>query len=206
MEYPEQAKELIRLLNRDQTEWRNFAKADFEKANRAKLSQKQESLKLKVRHRAKRMLEILDEIDEPTISNIGTEAAQAISILATHDSTSTLHLVLAKFIDCYKRQPDNVCYQSIPSMTDVALILEHKSQRFGTIWLFDENKQPFLPTVDDFSHVNQRRTQYGIEPLHWPKSLAIRESQQPWLKRPLSEAVMRDPTDKEYNNAFKDYE
>ena len=206
MDYPEQAKELIGLLNKDQDEWRNFAKADFEKANRDKLSQKQGSLKLKVQRRAERMLEVLDEIGEPTISKIGAEAAQAVSILATHDSASTLRLVLAKFIDCYECQPENTYYQAIPSMTDVALILEHKPQRFGTIWLFDENKEPFLPTVDDFSHVNQRRTQYGIEPLRWPKSLTIPESQQPWLKLPLSEAVMRDPTDKEYNDAFKDYE
>lgn len=83
-------------------------------------------------------------------------------------------------------------------MTDLALLLERKPQRFGTQWLFDEHKWPFLPTVEDFEHVNERRAAYGLGPLRWPKSLAISESEQPWLTRPLSELVMRDPTEDEY--------
>ncbi len=90
-------------------------------------------------------------------------------------------------------------------MTDWMLILEPKPQRFGTIWLFDEEKEPFLPTVDDFEYVNVRREEYRIEPLRWPKSLAIPEEKQPWLKRPLSELRMREPTQKEYNEFLKDY-
>lgn len=52
--------------------------------------------------------------------------------------------------------------------------------------------------VDDFAHVNERREGYGIDPLRWPKSLAIPEPEQPWLKRPLAELVMREPTEAEY--------
>jgi hypothetical protein len=83
-------------------------------------------------------------------------------------------------------------------MTDALLIMEGKPQRFGTQWFFDANNYPFLPTVEDFEHVNERRKQYGIEPLHWPKSLAIAEAEQTWLSRPLCEAIMRRPAQEEY--------
>jgi hypothetical protein len=79
-------------------------------------------------------------------------------------------------------------------MTDWVAVLEHQPQKFGTIWLFDSNNHPFLPTVEDFENINERRKVYELEPFRWPKSLAIPEEDQPWLKRPVSEAVMRAPT------------
>jgi hypothetical protein len=72
------------------------------------------------------------------------------------------------------------------------------------VWLSNENNEPFLPTVQDFEGVNERRAEYDIEPLRWPKSLAIPVSKQPWLKRPLSKLVMRDPTIEEYNDLLRD--
>lgn len=46
---------------------------------------------------------------------------------------------------------------------------------------------------------------YGVEPLRWPKSLAIPEGKQPWLKRPLSEAVMRDISEEEFREKYQSY-
>lgn len=203
--YPEEAKELIRLLKQDQEEWRNFAQTEFEAKIKSTLKVKREILRQKVHQRARRMLQILNEIGEPSLSNIGIEAAQAISILALHDSINTLQIVLGAFVSCFEHQRENTYYQALPSMTDWLLLLEHKPQRFGTIWLFDKNNKPFLPTVEDFEHVNKRRSEYGIEPLRWPKSLAIPESKQPWLKQPLTELVMREPTKQDYNDFARDY-
>jgi hypothetical protein len=196
--YPAQAKELVQLLQKDQAEKRAAGRAFFEAGDKSSLDIKHAELAAKSRQRAQRMLQILDEIGEPSLSNLGTDAAQAVSVLAVHTSFDTLRRVLIAFNACYERNKDDAYYQAIPSMTDWILLLERKPQRFGTQWLFDENKQPFLPTVEYFDRVNERRAEYSIEPLRWPKSLAIPESQQPWLKRPLSEVVMREPTDDEF--------
>jgi hypothetical protein len=205
MKYPVQAQELLRLLQEDQDEWRNFAKLKFAPQSDTDIGNEQIKLKRKVQLRSERMLKILKEIQQPTLSNIGAKAAQAISILALHDSLPTLKKVLEVFNECYKMQKNNTYFQAIPSMTDWERILQRKPQKFGTIWLLDENNKPFLPTVENFDNVNERRAEYGIDPLHWPKLQAIPESQQPWLLSPLDELVMRPPTQSEYDDFAKGY-
>ena len=202
MRYPSQSQELLKLLHTDQAESKATAKLYFH-ANKATYAAERAELKQRVHERAQRMLAILDEIGEPSIGNIGSEAAQAVSILATHTGSETLKKVLDLFNALYERAKEDCYYQAIPAMTDWWLLQQRKPQRFGTQWLFDDSKQPFLPTVEGFAHVNERRAVYGIEPLRWPKSLAIPESEQPWLKRPLSELVMRDMTDAEYAELMK---
>ncbi|MES2971780.1 MAG: hypothetical protein V4702_05660 [Patescibacteria group bacterium] len=205
MNYPTQASELIRLLKDDQTEWREFAKVEFEADYKSSLNQQRAELRKRVHLRAQKTLRILDEIGEPTLSNIGADAAQAMSILALHDSLKSLRKVLSVFILCYEKNRDTAYFQAIPSMTDWLLVLGRKPQQFGTIWLLDSNKEPYLPIVKDFANVNERREQYGIGLLHWPKSLAISEKKQPWLKRPLSELIMRKPTDEEFREFAQYY-
>lgn len=195
MNYPDQSSELLQLIKADQTEWRDFARAEFvDKLPEPDLQAKRKILRKKVAERASRALAILNEIGEPSISNIGQEAAQAISVLATHYSRSATAIVLSSFEQLYKKTPDETYKESIPAMTDWLAVLEHRPQRFGTIWLFDDSQYPFLPTVEDFENINDRREKYGIEPLRWPRSLAIPEEDQPWLRRPINEAVMRTPT------------
>lgn len=198
MNYPTQATELLDLLEIDQQEWRDFARAEFvDKVPKPELEERRKVLRKKVATRAERALAILSEIGEPSISNIGGEAAQALSILATHHSLTSTRIVLDAFEKLYRDTPDDAYKESIPAMTDWLAILERRPQTFGTIWLFDENQYPFLPTVEDFEHIDERRVAYGIEPLRWPKSLAIPVEDQPWLKRPVTEATMRQPTIKE---------
>lgn len=192
MKYPDYAAELAELLRADQTEKRKVGQSYFH-ADKQTLETLKIALRQHTRERTKRMSEILDIVDEPSISNLGIEGTRAISVLAVHDP-AVLDKVLAAFVALYQKNRNDTYYQAIPSMTDLSLILAGKPQRFGTQWLFDEHKQPFLPTVEDFKHIDERRTTYGIEPLRWPKSLAIPESEQLWLKRPLSELLMRDPT------------
>lgn len=207
MTYPQESQELIALLETDQIEWKDFARAEHEADDKTSLDTERAALHQRVQLRAERMLEILDTIGEPTLSNIGADAAQAVSILALHcSSRDILSRVLKAFQTCYGQTPENTYTKAIPSMTDWTLLLERKPQRYGTIWLIDSsNNDRFLPTVEDFKHVNERRKEYNIEPLRWPKSLAIPESEQPWLQRPLSELVMRDPTDAEYHEFADEY-
>lgn len=204
--FPELAKELVELLNADQEESKAFSRKYYwdntkpDDVTKAKIV-----FRGHVHARAKRMLEILGEIKEPSLSNVGKEAAQAISILATHSSLKETRKVLAAFESCYKQDRSNAFYQAIPAMTDWVLLLSRKPQRFGTIWLFDKNKQPYLPTVEDYKNLDDRRAEYGLEPLRWPRSLAIPESDQPWLTRPLSELTLREPTNEEYNEFASDF-
>lgn len=196
--YPNQSAELLAILKIDQQEWRDFARAEFvDKVPKPELEKRRKVLREKVAVRAQRALAILGEIGDPSISNIGGDAAQALSILATHHSRASTKTVLEAFNELYQKAPNDTFKESIPAMTDWLAILERRPQTFGTIWLFDENQYPFLPTVDDFEHIDERRTSYDIEPLRWPKSLAIPVEDQPWLKRPVSEATMREPTAKE---------
>lgn len=199
MKYPKQAKELLQLLQADQKQKRDVGRTFFHEGDRTILEAKITELRLQTGQRTKRMLKLLDEIGEPSISNIGAEGAQAVSVLALHDSLEVLRRVLKAFMDLYDKNRDDTYYQVIPSMTDRLLILERKPQLFGTQWMTDENKEPFLPPVENFEHVNDRRAEYDIEPFRWPRSLAIAESEQPWLRRPLTELVMREPTDEELN-------
>lgn len=203
LRYPDFAQELILLLEDDQKEKKQLARKIL-KDNTADFSSKQAQLQQTTYARTKRMMEILDEIGEPSLSNIGEEGTLAISVLASHDVANTLKKVLKKFEDLYRSNREDCRYQSIPAMTDALLVAERKPQRFGTQWFFDKHNYPFLYPVADFEHVEERRKEYGIEPFRWPKSLAMPKSKQPWLKRPLSELVMREPTEEEYkmNQAY----
>ncbi len=205
LKFPNLAKELANLLKDDQAEWREYALYEHQSSDNSDLLTKKKTLREHVQKRAGRMLEILEEIGEPSLSNIGTDGALAISILATHNSIETTRRVLKSFNDLNTRDKTDARRASIPAMTDWLAVLEHKPQTFGTIWLMDEQGMPFLPSVKNFESVNERRTDYGIEPLRWPKSLAIPEDQQPWLNKPLYELTMRNPTAEEYAKFGQDY-
>lgn len=194
--YPNQAKELTELLDKDQIEKKEVGRLYFSDA--ANLPRMLTTLEANTALRSRCMLQILDEIGLPSLSNIGEKAAQAIAVLAVHDDFAVLNKILTAFNEIYRQDRNNCYYQSIPSMTDRWLLLQRKPQEFGTQWMFDADKKPFLLPVGDFEHVNERRKKYGIEPLRWPKSLAIPESEQPWLKEPLSSLTMRELTDEEY--------
>lgn len=205
--YLAQAKELTELFHEDQEESKEFSRRHYWQANVQDDAAKEAKaiLRSHVHARARRMLEILDEIGAPSIANIGKDAAQAVPVLATHASLAATHKVLAAFEACYARDRNDTYYQAIPPMTDWTLLLSRKPQRFGTFWLFDKDRQPYLPTVEEFACINERRAEYDIEPLRWPKSLAIPESDQPWLTQPISQLVMRDPTDEEFDELVKDF-
>jgi hypothetical protein len=110
MIYPAQAQELIQLLKADQKEAKKVGKAYFHEPD--KWAAQRALFKKHIQRRAKRMLEILDEIGEPSLSNIGKEAAQAVSVLAVHVSPGVLRNVLSAFNDLYGKCPDDTFYQA----------------------------------------------------------------------------------------------
>lgn len=196
--YKEYAQELEKMLHDDQKEWKAFWSEYFDKQNGPDFEKEFDHIRNAQSGRSARMLTILDAIKQPSISNVGMKGSQAISILALHDKLGVLRKVLSSFESLYIENREDSYHQAIPSMKDRVRILERKPQIFGTQWELDENGYPFLPTVEEFSTVNERRLLYGIEPLRWPKSLAIPESEQPWLKKPIQDAPMRDITDEEF--------
>jgi hypothetical protein len=207
MKYPNQSAELIKLLAQDQAEWKAYAKAEYaDKLPADELRLLKVDLRKRVTERGIRVLQILDEVGGwPSLSNIESEAAIALSVLATHYSLDATKQVLEAFEACYIESPENTQATSIPAMTDWVAILEGKPQKFGTIWLFDNNNYPFLPTVKNFANINERRTAYGIAPLRWPKSMAIPEKDQPWLGQPIGGATMRAPTTDELQKLTEFY-
>lgn len=195
--YQELADELIAMLSEDQAEKRRLGMAYFHETDRNKLEVLKMAAKKDGRLRANRMLEILHLIKQPSLSNIGRDGAQAMSVLALHNNAS-LQEVLDAFNDLYENNKGECLYEVIPAMTDLLLLRSRKPQRFGTQWMFDADKWPYLPSVESMEGIDEKRAAYGVEPLRWPKSLAIPEGEQPWLKQPLSTAIIRDMTDKEW--------
>lgn len=200
MKYPQLAAELTQILEADQIEKKDFARRYFTSDDPSQFDAEKIELERNTKERSARMLQILEEIGgEPSLSNIGSDGALAVSVLASHDGPVVLDRVLAAFEAVYAKDKQDCRYQSIPAMTDASRLAKREPQRFGTQWFFDADKYPFLSTVEDFEHINERRHEYGIEPLRWPRSMALPESDQPWLSRPLEEMVMRDPTEEEYS-------
>lgn len=205
MKYPFYAKELHSLLEFDQYTWKNFWKEYYDKRNTKEFNIALAAVRIKLSSHSKRMLTILNEVELPTISNIGKKAAQAMSVIALHDTFKVLDKVLVSFEKSYQLSKEDTYFQAIPSMIDRFRILQRQPQIFGTQWEIDDNNWPFLPTVKDYETLNKRREEYGIGPLRWPRSLAMPKSEQPWLHRPLSELVMKDISDTKYDASYKQF-
>lgn len=200
MQYPKLSKELSILLAQDQRETKALAQTYISEGVSEYYIASKLAVQSGITKRMKRALEILYEIDDPLLSKIGRNGSVALSVLALHASLTDLQTVLNAFQRCYEKHKGDCAYDLIPAMRDWLLIQKGLPQEFGTQWLFDEDNYPFLPTVarfTTFDELNSRRAAYGREPLRWPRSLVMTEGEQPWLKRPISEAVARIPTQRE---------
>ncbi len=85
-------------------------------------------------------------------------------MLALHSYLDEMKKVLAAYQKVYKRNPDDVNKESIPSLTDRIMVLEQRTQLFGNNWMLDKKGKYFLVPVKDFEHMNQRRAKYGLNP------------------------------------------
>ncbi len=188
------------MLEQDQREVRECSKAYKRAPTTATTRDFKEQLVLHSQRRTQRMLQILEEIGKPTMKNVGADGSQAISVIALHSRLSVMKKVLASFEESYARDRHSVYFEAIPSLTDNILVIERKKQRFGTQWLLGADGNFFLPTVEDFEHLNQRRAVHGLGKSRHPIDLTygVPEHEPP---RPETQARdQRSPTNEEYYN------
>ena len=196
--YPELRQELIKLGEEDQTEIRRY----YQKLKALKTDEKKDKLELQLKAhchaRAERMIEILKAIEEPSISNVGIEGSQVISLLALHSYLDEMKTVLMAFENLYAKEPTNVYNEAIPSLTDRIMVFEQRRQLYGTNWMIDKGGKYFLIPVKDFVHMNERRMAFGLGPRMKPIVYAIGEEKYP-LGQGLAEASdQKELTDEEY--------
>jgi len=188
------------MLEQDQREVRECSKTYRQSKRGVHTYEVQDNFIVRAQGRVKRVIEILDEIEGPTIANIGGDASQAMSVLALHSRLSVMKEILARFERSYERDHDSVYHEAIPSLTDRILIIEGKKQRFATQWMFGQDNKFFLPPVEDFDHLNKRRAVRGLGKSKHPIDLTdgVPEREPP---RPETRASdQRTPTRQEYED------
>jgi hypothetical protein len=197
LKYPDHSKELSMLLEADQADKRKIGRLYFEGRladNREDISQ----LKSAAQARMNQVATILEAIGEPRISYIGHAGVRAAAALTNHGNRQLIAATIAAFKRVEKAEPSDTDLSLIPALIDNLAVLERRPQTYGTMWLFDCNRWPFLYPVLDPGQLLVRRKQYSLGELRWPRSLAIPINQQPWLRHPIREHCMRWPTEREY--------
>lgn len=206
MKYSNYAHELIRLLADDQLELRKFAIA-FHDPNtpKDKLENSRTILRSDTMSRSQRMLEIVELISKPTISNIGEEASEAIGVLTLHSSLNAMEEILNKFETSFNEDPNDVYRQVIPALTDRVHILHKKKQIFGTQWLYGDDQLPFLYPTENFEQVNKYRSKYGLGKLKYPRIVALEKNDQHTIDEIVKPDAQRLPTEDEFYEYSRDY-
>lgn len=200
MHYPKYRHELLRMLEEDQQEIRQCSKAYRRGPRSAETYALRDQFVISSNRRLSRVLEILGDIKGPTIGNVGADGSQAISVFALHARLSQMKTILSSFERSYRKDPDSVYYESIPSLTDRILIIERKKQRFGTQWMLGADGKFFLPIVEDFARMNDRRAAYGLgkskHPIDLTNGIPKHEPPRPETQR----GDQRAPTEQEYED------
>lgn len=202
--FPEYRRELLSMLEQDQRELRSL-QANLQKLPSKKSKKAKEYETFRECHiRAHRMLDILNEIKEPTAENIGIDGSRAISVIALHSYLSVMKKVLVLFEKHFKTGKGVIDPESIVSLTDRIMIIEHKYQRFGSNWMIDSLGKPFLITVEDFKKMNQRRAKYGLKPRQRPIDLSYdSKNKYPLGKGLAKELDQRTLSESEYRQFTK---
>lgn len=186
------------MLEQDQQEVRAHSQAYKQSSESPDIITSRKRLTERCLQRAKRALQILDDIGEPTIDNIGTDGSEALSVIALHTKYSIMKQVLVAFEASYKKNPESIYREVIPALKDRVLMLERKKQRFGSQWLMDADGQFYLYPVADFKHMNERRVRYGLGRARYPRDLTygVPKGSPP---RETQENDQRQPTPEEYD-------
>ena len=205
IKFPLLSQELINLYQLDQIEIKdNFNRIANIKSKRQRDGEFAK-IKMHTIERAKRMLEILDYIHEPTVDNIGIKGSEALALIALHSNFQIMRKVLKKYENSYEVDPKSVYYGLIPSLTDRLSIYEIRKQVFGTHWLMDTKGTPYFVEVTNFEKMNINRKKYGLPPVRRPVNLAVDAEKYP-LGRGL--AVITDQkklTEAEYKDFIWQY-
>ena len=149
------------------------------------------------------MMAILDRIGAPTIAKLGPAAAEVVSLFALHSYLDEMKHVLALYEAQFAENPNSIYKQAIPPLVDRILIAEQRIQKFGTNWSIDKDGRWFLIPVEDFTHVNTLRLEYGLEGLSKPHCLSIGTEEWPLGRGPAVAADQKELTDEEYREYTK---
>ena len=203
--FPGFKKELMRLEDEDQAEVRIHYQVLKDAQTEEKRKQLNDLLASHCHTRACRMLEILDEIKEPTIGNVGLEGSKAVSLLTLHSYLEVMKKVLAIYETVYKRNPSDIYGQAIPPLVDRIMILEHHMQLFGTNWYMGNAGKLLLVPVKDFPNMNRRRAQYGLEHARKPTILSVGATKHPLGTGKATESDQKEMAADEYEEYSRYY-
>ncbi len=160
MKYPQLRQELIDILAEDQSEIISFSR-ELSSLTTKQAKNREKDLKFNGYQRTQRVYQILQEIKEPSIDNVGLDGSQAISVIGLHAHFSVMQSILSVFEDTHK-EGHSVHPEAIPSLTDRVRILKGEKQLFGTQWYQSKLGRPFLFPIEDFTQMNQLRAKYGL--------------------------------------------
>jgi hypothetical protein len=111
----------------------------------------------------KRLAEIVDQHDWPTMTLVGQDGANAAWLLVQHADHD--HKFQRKCLDLMTKLPKNeVSQRDLAYLTDRVLLAEGKQQIYGT--QMDSANGQWVPRpLEDPDNVDQRRAERGLEPL-----------------------------------------
>jgi len=105
---------------------------------------------------------IIEDIGWPTISKVGKAASEAAWILvqyAMDDKTFMEHC-----LELMKEAGEDIERWEIAYLTDRLLMMEEKSQLYGTQYRKDETGRIRMWKVEDLEKLDERRKEMGLEP------------------------------------------
>lgn len=157
MLYPEIAEKLLAMQHTDQSYRKRFL------SDRKAGKKPMWNASIDECH-TRNMKKIVQQIGWPTISLVGTEAANGAWLLVQHadHDLAFQKTCLALMIELASNEidPTNIAY-----LTDRILVSENKPQIYGTQFYYDQNQKLVLHSTEDMTNLNKRRVSVGLEPI-----------------------------------------
>lgn len=205
IKYPNLQKVLVLMDKEDQEEVRGHSY----KLSKLKTKQEKEllsnELAINCHKRARKMMNIVKEIGEPTLSNIGQDGSEAIHLLTLHAYKEIMEEMMQIYNHIYKKDSSNFYYQAIPALTDKLMILNEKQQFYGTNWNITKDGKFFLITVKNFDTANERRSVFGLGPIKKPVILSVGAEKHPLGVGNAISDDQKQLTDDEYEDFVRYY-
>ncbi|MEI9913437.1 MAG: hypothetical protein WDN66_00245 [Candidatus Saccharibacteria bacterium] len=128
VKFPEKRRELLYLLSADQKELKKLSLSIRNTKPESKKILEIKEVAIKCQQRSDRVLEIIDEIVEPSIGNVGREGSEAIVILTMHSYVEAMKKVLYIYQAIFKDRPNDIAGYMIPMLIDRVMVLEKRRQ------------------------------------------------------------------------------
>lgn len=141
-------KELVLMLENDQEDLKKFRIG----------SSTLEKIRVEVEIRTTRLKKILEDVF-PNIENAGAQAYTAALVMVLHSGDRDL---MRRYLNKHEQQPENAVNRSDrAALIDKILLLEGKSQRYGTQFVIKNEKPEILP-LEDSVRINEQRVSLGL--------------------------------------------